>query len=202
MGSQRGGGVWSMGRGDGPTVRGGLAMSCDRESVTSCQDLLAMRAGRYNSTGYTKKRFGLVCQLLAGLARGKSNQGETDCGDDLLSRAGGCIVARRVGGTKIVEKHLAGTGAGGKAIWGCSAEWAEWHVRTLEFPGTRSVFPLASSQGLLVAVLCGEGRRAWRRRGRGAERWAGYSSSLSSSPQPNHVCQVKGDQDLGARPRA
>lgn len=59
----------------GPTVRGGLAMSCDRESVTSCQDLLAMsRTRRYSY--WVHQRFGLVCQLFAaGLARVKVESG-------------------------------------------------------------------------------------------------------------------------------
>lgn len=37
-------------------------MSCDRESVTSCQDLLAMSQTRRYSY-WVHQRFGLVCQL-------------------------------------------------------------------------------------------------------------------------------------------
>lgn len=57
-------------------------MSCDRESVASCQDLLAMsRTGLY----LVHQRLAL-CQLVAGPGRVES--GETDCGgDDLLARA-------------------------------------------------------------------------------------------------------------------
>lgn len=85
----------------GPTVRGGLAMSCDRESVTSCQDLLAMRPDGTTVLG-TPKIWPCVCQLLAG--RGKSNQGKQTAATT-FSHAGGCIVTRRVGGTKIVENN-------------------------------------------------------------------------------------------------
>lgn len=57
-------------------------MSCDRESAASCQDLLAMsRTVLY----WVHQRLAL-CQLVL-LARRESNQGETDCGDDLLARA-------------------------------------------------------------------------------------------------------------------
>ena len=71
-------------------------MSCDRESVTSCQDLLAMsRIVRY----WVRQRLAL-CQLCAGPMGVES--GETDCGDD-LSRAGGCIVAREWAGRNCGE---------------------------------------------------------------------------------------------------
>lgn len=79
-------------------------MSCDRESVTSCQDLLAMSRTRRYSYWVHQKILALCVSAFSRWAgpEGKSNQGETDCGDDLLSlaRAGGCIVTRRVGGTK------------------------------------------------------------------------------------------------------
>lgn len=58
-------------------------MSCDRESVASCQDRLAM--SRTVVRLYWVHQRLALCQLVAGPTRVES--GETDCGDDLLARA-------------------------------------------------------------------------------------------------------------------
>lgn len=67
-------------------------MSCDRESVTSCQDLLAM--SRTVQLYWVHQRLAL-CQLVAGPDESRIR------GNRLRrrpSRAGGCIVAREWAG--------------------------------------------------------------------------------------------------------
>lgn len=85
-------------------------MSCDRESVTSCQDRLAMsRTVRY----WVQQRIGLVCQLLAGPTRLGVESGETDCGDDLLTRGRMHSRSESWAGRNCGE-YLAGTRGGGQ----------------------------------------------------------------------------------------
>lgn len=93
-------------------------MSCDRESVTSCQDLLAM--SRTGTVLGTNRKIGLVCQLSRGPDEARSRIRRKQTAATTSSpRAGRCIVASESWAGRNCGEHLAGNqGRGGQGNLG------------------------------------------------------------------------------------